>query len=157
MEIKHDDNHMNALISTLQNDAFRGYFNEFEVNQNANFKFWLTYLDMVSVLMFTRAERDEICHLYLYAFRCMLPWFHRYDHINYTRWGTVYLADAHQLTQEILEEFKQGNFVVKRSKANFNQVDPDQSQEWLNATGKKGGGIIGITRTNTALCRWPLS
>jgi hypothetical protein len=34
--------------------------------------------------------------------------------------------------------------------AKYNQVDPDQSQEWLNATGKKGGGIVGITRTPTA-------
>jgi hypothetical protein len=33
----------------------------------------------------------------------------------------------------------------------------DQSQEWFNATGKKGGGIVGITRTPTALSRWSLS
>lgn len=47
--------------------------------------------------------------------------------------------------------FEAGNFVVKQSNAKYNQVDPDQSQEWLNATGKKGGGIVGITRTPTAL------
>jgi len=48
-------------------------------------------------------------------------------------------------------------FVVKRSKRRLNQIDPDQSQEWLNGTGKKGGGIIGITKTTTALSRWALS
>lgn len=29
--------------------------------------------------------------------------------------------------------------------------------EWTNGTGKKGGGIIGITKTTSALCRWTLS
>jgi hypothetical protein len=50
----------------------------------------------------------------------------------------VYLADATQLLAEILQEFRAGNFVVKQSNAKYNQVDPDQSQEWLHATGKNG-------------------
>ena len=86
----------------------------------------------------------------------MLPWFFRYDHTNYARWA-VYLTDATQLPAEILQEFRAGNFVVKQSNAKYNQVDPDQSQGWLNATGKKGGRIVGITRTPTALSRWSLS
>jgi hypothetical protein len=64
----------------------------------------------------------------------MLPWFFRYDHTNYSRWGAVYLADATQLPAEILQEFRAGNFVVKQSNAKYNQVDSDQSQEWLNTT-----------------------
>jgi hypothetical protein len=51
----------------------------------------------------------------VYAFRCMLPWFFRYDHINYARWGAVYFADGTQLPAEILQEFRAGNFVVKQS------------------------------------------
>ena len=39
----------------------------------------------------------------------------------------------------------------------FCQVDPDQAMEWINGTGKKGGWIIGITKTTSALCRWTLS
>ena len=39
------------------------------------------------------------------------------------------------LPDEILELFRQGHFVVKRSRRKFNQVDPDQAQEWLNGTG----------------------
>ena len=46
---------------------------------------------------------------------------------------------------------------MKGSPRRFNQVDPDQSQEWLNGTGKRGGGIVGITRTTSALFRWTLS
>ena len=63
----------------------------------------------------------------------------------------------HQIPAEIQREFEDGNFVVKRTGLKFNQVDPDQSQEWLNGIGKKGGGIIGITKTSTALNRWALS
>ena len=42
------------------------------------------------------------------------------------------------LPPEVEAEFKAGNFVLKASDQLFNQVDPDHSQEWLNATGKKG-------------------
>lgn len=126
--------------------------------QGVNFKFWWNYLEMISVLlMFTRSLRDGLWNLYLYAFKCMLPFFMRYDHINYSRWGTIYLADMYNLPDEILNEFQRGNFVVKRTSAKFNQVSPDQSQEWLNAVGKVGGGIVGITKTTSALSRWALS
>ena len=81
----------------------------------------------------------------------------RYNHLNYARWGPVYLAEMHQLPQPVLSEFQKGNFVVKRSPHNFNQVDPDHATEWINSTGKKAGGIIGITKTTSALCRWTLS
>ena len=55
------------------------------------------------------------------------------------------------------DEFQQGNCVVKRSQKKFNQVDVDHGQEWLIRAGKTGGGIIGITKTNSALSRWTLS
>ena len=46
---------------------------------------------------------------------------------------------------------------MKGSSRKFNQVDPDQAQEWLNGTGKRGGGIVGVTRATAVLCRWTLS
>ena len=126
--------------------------------KNVNFTFWWQYLEMVTILlMFTRAQRDGLWDLHLFSFRCMLPYFMRYDHSNYAKWGTIYLAEMNQLPREVLEEFRKGNFVVKRSAADFNQVSPDQAQEWLNGTGKKGGGIVGITKTPSALSRWALS
>lgn len=54
-------------------------------------------------------------------------------------------------------EFEAGNFVVKLSLHRFSQVDPDHSQEWLGCIGKKGGDIVGITKTSSALSRWALS
>ena len=62
-----------------------------------------------------------------------------------------------QLPPEVLTNFEEGDFVVKRNNRLFNQVSPDQSLECLNATGKSTGGIVGITRSTVALSRWALS
>ena len=75
----------------------------------------------------------------------MLPYFFRYDRTNYARCGKVYLVDAHQLLPvAVLTEFQRGYFVVKQVPSKFNQVDPVQTQVWLNAI-----GIVGITKTST--------
>ena len=87
----------------------------------------------------------------------MLPFSHRYDHTNYARWGAVYLAEMKQLPAEVQAEFDNGNWVLKSSPRRFNQVDPDQGQEWLNGTGKRGEGIVGVTWTTAALSIWTLS
>ena len=122
------------------------------------FRFWWQYMKMVQILLlFTRAQREGQWDLHLYAFQEMLPFFHRYDHTNYARWGPIYLAQMKQLPPEVQAEFENGNWVVKGSSRKFNQVDPDQALEWLNGTGKRGGGIVGITRTPSALFRWTLS
>ena len=60
----------------------------------------------------------------IHVFTCILPYFMRYDHHNYAKWGVIYLAEMHQLPAQV-EEFKRGNFVVKRSNTKFNQVSPD--------------------------------
>lgn len=109
---------------------------------------------MVSILLnFTRAQREGNWTLYLNSFCCMLPYFFRYDHLNYAKWGSVFIAEMRQLPMEVLHEFKKGNFVVKCSKGTFNQVSADHSLEWLNGIGKRGGGIVGITKTSSALTR----
>jgi len=116
---------------------------------------------MVEILLFfTRAQRNGLWHLHLHAFRLMLPFFLRYNHTNYARCihgGTIYISEMNQLPDPVKAEFESGNFVVKRSAQKFNQVDPHQSQEWLNGIGKKCGGIVGITKTTSALSRWVLS
>ena len=70
------------------------------------------------------------------------------------RWGSVYLADMRRLPSEVEEEFLAGNFVVKWTNRIFSEVDPDHALEWLNCVGKESGGIVGITRTPSALSRW---
>jgi hypothetical protein len=159
MDEKEGNSTTEDLISLLAEKDFRDAMEAFlATKENPNFKFWWSYMQMVQILLlFTRAQRDGIWELHLSAFQSMLPYFMRYNHTNYARWGTVYLNEMHQLPPEVKSEFDAGNFVVKRTPHRFNQVDPDQSQEWLNAVGKKGGGIIGITKTSSALSRWALS
>lgn len=148
-----------ALLSLLASKQFRDLVDGFVASSDgSNFQFWWTYMKMVEILlMFTRASRDGDWKLHLHAFTSMLPYMMRYDQTNYARWGSVYVSEMQQLPEEVKAEFEAGNFVVKRGKQLFNQVDPDQSQEWLNGTGKKCGGIVGITKTPSALSRWALS
>ena len=142
----------------MNNSALFHDFIDTKEKENVNFAFWLGYMEMVSIwLMFIRAQRDGLWELHLQSFRSMLPFFLRYDHYNYGRWGPVYLAEMKSLPQEVYHEFEAGYFVVKGSDRSFSQVSPDQAQEWLNWTGKKSGGIVGITKTKSALSCWALS
>ena len=72
----------------------------------------------------------------------MLPFIFRYDHVNYARWVTVYLADKSVLPPEVLHDIQEGNVEVKRTDRRFNQVLADRSTEWLNAIGRKSGGLV---------------
>lgn len=133
-------------------------FGEELTEQNVNYSYWWKYMEMVFILlMFTRAQREGNWELHMYSFKRMLPFFFQYNHTNYARWGTVYIAEMANLPEEVASEFHAGNFVIKGSTGAFNQVDPDQGQEWMNATGKTSGGIVGITKTPSALSRWTLS
>ena len=48
------------------------------------------------------------------AFQKRLPFFHRYDHTNYTR-CTVYFVQMKKPPVEVQTEFDKGNWVVKGS------------------------------------------
>ena len=140
-------------------DIFKDY--DSENAGNPTFTFWRNYMKMVETLLdFLKAERVGNWELHLASFMDMLPFFFIYDHNNYARWGPVYLADMSLLQEtapEVHAEFKAGNFVVKRSNDVFNQVSPDQAPEWLNRSCKVAGGLIGITRNETARDKWCLT
>ena len=156
-----DADHIAQMVEKLTTDSFRDAIKGFTaalVVENPNAEFWWDYMTMVSILLcFTRAQRDGSWDLHLYAFKRMLPFLFRYDHVNYAIWVTVYLAEMSVIPPEVLHELQEGNFVVKRADRRFNQVSADQSTEWLNAIGKKSGGLVGITRVASALSRWTLS
>ena len=154
-----DDSHtIPELITCLDQDNFRKLPAGFVESRSdvVNFSFWWQYMDMVAILLqYTRAQRDGIWELHLYSFSMMWPYFKRYDHLNYALCGPVYLVEMHQLPEPVISEFKRGNFVVKRFAHKFSHVG--QAMEWINGTGKKGGGIIGITMTTSTQCRLTLS
>ena len=84
---------------------------------------------MVStIILFIKADRAGDWNLHLSSFKEMLPLMMLYDHINYARWGAVYLLDMLQLeefksielAQEVHAEFITGNFVVKGTAGSLN-------------------------------------
>ena len=108
--------------------------------RNPTFAFWKQYIDMVStILLFIRADRAGDWNLHLLTFKEMLPLMMLYDHINYARWGAVYLLDLLLLentAQEVHAEFIAGNFVVKRAAGSFNQISADQALEHIIKKGE---------------------
>ena len=111
-------------------------------------------MEMIFTLLdFTRAQREGNWELFLDSFLAMLSYFLRYDHLNYAKWGSIFIADMGKLPHEVLQEFQKGNFVVKWKEGAFNEVSADHRLEWLNGIGKRGGGIVGITKTSSALSR----
>ena len=146
--------------SILLNGSTMKLLEEFNIKfaEQPNFKFWSTYLELVEILLdFIRANREGNWTLHLDSFEAMLPWMSLYDHVNYARWGPVYLTDMKELpftAPEVHREFQMGNFVVKRSSHHFNQVPVDQATEWINGMCKVSNGIIGITRNDPARDRF---
>ncbi|KAG1670639.1 Protein SDA1 [Nymphon striatum] len=110
-----------------------------ELKSSATFVFWRQYMDIVQILLqFISAEREGLWQLHLSSFARMLPWMAVYDHINYLRWGTVYLSDMYQLATTapvVFDEFEKGNFVVKESDGKFNQVSADLALEHVSKLG----------------------
>ena len=79
----------------------------------------------------------------------------RYDHFSYAKWGVVFIAEIEQLPQQVLEEFQKGTYAVKWNEGAFNQLSEgaEHNLKWLNGIRKRGGGIVGITKTSSALSR----
>lgn len=100
---------MDDLITLLSTTEFREAMAAFvESRKNPNFKFWWSYMQMVEILLlFTRAQRDGLWRFLWQSFTSMLPYFFRYNHINYARWGTVYISEMHNLPAEVEAEFEQ--------------------------------------------------
>ena len=101
-------------------------------------------MNLVSIfLRFTRALREGDWELYLSSFAEMLPWFAAYDHVNYTRWGVVYLVEMRLLPQtapEVYQGFLRGDFGTKETHHTFNQIPDDQALEHVTSQEKQQEG-----------------
>ena len=115
-------------------------------SSNVNFCFWWHYLEPSVTAYGTSFVFVQMHAALLYAVR---------SH-KLRKMGTDISCRDGSVTDRNARGIEE-NFVVKQSAADFNQVSPDQAQEWLNVTGKKGGGVAGITKTASALSRWALS
>ena len=116
---------------------------------------------LVAILLrLTGALREGDWDLFLSSFAEMLPWFAAFDHVNYFRWGTVFLADMNMLQQTapvVYHGFQEGDFVTKETTRQFNQIPDDQALEHVNRAGKVARGLVGISRLDAARDRWCLT
>ena len=118
------------------------------------------HADDLNSVFIIQSERTGDWDLHLATFKDMLSWMMIYDHTNYSRWGVVYLLDVLQLPEscpDVWNEFKAGNFVVKESQGSFNQISPDLALEHINKQCRIAGGLVGITKTQSALNRWMIT
>ena len=76
------------LITFLDQDKFGKLLAGFVESRSdvVNFSFYWKCMDMVAILLqYARAQRDGIWELHLNSLSLMLPYFKRYDHMNYAR------------------------------------------------------------------------
>ena len=124
--------------------------------------YWNSCISMIQILLdFIKSTRIGYWALHLQASERMLKWFFAYDRTNYSCHFTYYWASQMQLHEshpEILEQFVNGNFAVKRTDGSFNMLPPDQCiEQAINKEQKGAGGIIGISTSAGAVQRWILS
>jgi hypothetical protein len=89
-------------------------------------KLWILYMEMVDLLhMNLMAERSGNWDMYLFYLKCMLPYFAGTGHNNYTRSVYWFLQEMSEVNPKVLEEFKKGLFVVRRTNTFWSGVSPD--------------------------------
>lgn len=126
-------------------------------------KYWLSYIDMVSLLLqFIRSIREGDWESYLASIRDMIPWMFAYDRVNYSRYLSVYFLDMQSLEKKhpnVLSAFQAGEFVVQRTNnSSFSRVPVDQTiEQTVNRDTKTKGGIIGFSVSNGSVQRWLLT
>ena len=94
--------------------------------------------------------------MYINSITKLTPWFFSLNHTNYARWMPIHIRDMCSLQlshPKVDEEFRKGQFVMKKSKRRFSSMAIDQGHEQNNAIMKDDGGIVGITQDATALLR----
>ena len=92
----------NDVMSDTRLDRMLHYFElfiNFLWNNNGDLSaFWMSYIDMVTVLLgLLRASREGNWDLHVACIRYMLPWCFAYDKINYARCLSVYYAEMSRL------------------------------------------------------------
>lgn len=122
------------------------------------FLYWATVLDFELVcLQLVRAIREADFSLYLKAIRELLPWMFALDSHNYARWLSLHYRDMCELPlkhPDVYAEFRNGSFLVHKTKRLFSSIALDHAHEQVNAIVKGEGGAVGLTENPTALRRW---
>ena len=85
----------------------------------------------------------------MYCCWAMLPYFYAADHVNYARYGLVYVLYMTKLHDEILEKFRKGEHVMHHLKGHLNAIWSDMMMETSYIRHGKGslrqGDLVGQT------------
>ena len=85
----------------------------------------------------------ENFRLYKGSIQSLLPWFFALDHTNYFCWLSVHLVDMFQLEEintDIATDFRNGMFVVNKTRRKFSSIGIDHAHEQNNKCLKGDGG-----------------
>ncbi|MES9879893.1 MAG: hypothetical protein ABW185_03330 [Sedimenticola sp.] len=149
-----------ALVDDMDNilhrlDSFRKRAREC----SSTFAFWDEYLAMIeSLLDYIAAERNCDFDKHLHYFMRMLPYDFAFDHTNYARWGSIYVAEMSTLSTlfpDVHTAMNEGLHTVRRSSnssATFNGIWSDQAiEQTLNRDCSTEGTLKGMNRTAAAV------
>ena len=162
-----------ASLHILMNNAYEEYSKSDEIDRPARpfkqwkdekmkkcpqFLYWATVQDFeLLCLQLVRAFREADFSLYLKAIQELLPWMFALDSHKYARWLSVHYRDMCELPvkhPDVCAEFRDGAFVVHKTKRLFSSIALDHAHEQVNAIVKGEGGAVGLTENPAALRRW---
>lgn len=138
------------------------YMEFLRVNNGKLSEFWVSYFDMVEVLLgLLRASREGNWELHLSSIRKMLPWCFAYDHINYARYLSSYLQEMSNLEEnhpDVVSYFRSGGFSVQIGDDNpFGRIPVDQTcEETVNKDTQTPGGTKGFSLKPGAVSKYYL-
>ena len=154
--------HMTSTPSVDFVKMFDKYI-EFLRHENGKLsKFWLSYLDMVEILLrLLRALREGNWELHVLAIRSMIPWCFAYDNVNYARYLSSYLSEMSHLGEEhpdVLAYLRSGGFSVQIGTMNtFGRIPVDQTcEETVNRDTQTPGGTKGFSLKPGAVSKYYL-
>ena len=144
-------------------DLFLTYLNGFRHEKFQLAAFWMTYVEMVDILLgLLRADREGEWPLHLSCIRRMIPWCFDLAKINYARYLPVYYAQMSRLqeTSPVLHDhFINGGLSVQlRNEHPFAIIAVDQTtEETVNKDTQTAGGNRGFSLKPGAVSRYYLT
>ena len=130
-------------LCALTEDQQRLQFKEWKEDMSSKhtqFLYWSRVLQLqLIVFQLVRAFRNADFSLYLHSLSQLIPWMFSLDHINYARWLSVHLKGMralHVKHSDVYRHFRQGKFVVHKTKHAFSAIALDHAHEKINASVK---------------------
>ena len=142
-------------------------FNEYQNalrNDNGELScFWMSYIDMVEILLgLIRTSREGDWMLHLAMINAVIPRMFAYDRLNYAKYLPVYYNQMLNLPMEhpeVYEHLKNGGMSVQLGAANtFGRIPVDQAiEETANKDTQTAGGTKGFSLNPGAVSKYYLT